>query len=139
MIREFKHSDMDSVLDTWLESSLEAHDFIDREFWESNVSAMRDLYLPSAEVYVNEDEGKVNGFIAIVGDSIAALFVSPASQGRGIGTGLLNKAKELRSTLDLCVYKENLKSFEFYKRHLFAAEGENVDARTGCVQILMRW
>ncbi len=130
---------MDSVLDTWLESSLEAHDFIDREFWESNVSAMRDLYLPSAEVYVNEDEGKVNGFIAIVGDSIAALFVSPASQGRGIGTGLLNKAKELRSTLDLCVYKENLKSFEFYKRHLFAAEGENVDARTGCVQILMRW
>lgn len=139
MIRKFKKTDMDSALDIWLEASIKTHDFIDREFWESNVPAMRDLYLPSAEIYVNEDEGKVNGFIALNGDSVAALFVSPSSQGRGIGNGLLNKAKEIRSTLELCVYKENVKSLEFYRKRLFAAEGEHVDSRTGQVQVVMRW
>ncbi|HPF08026.1 MAG TPA: GNAT family N-acetyltransferase [Spirochaetota bacterium] len=139
MIRKFKKTDMDSVLDIWLEASIKTHDFIDREFWESNVPAMRDLYLPSAEIYVNNDHGKVNGFIALNGDSVAALFVSPESQGRGIGSRLLNWAKELRGTIELFVYKENVKSFEFYRKHLFAAEGEHVDGRTGRVQILMRW
>ena len=139
MIREFKQSDMQPVLDIWLAASIKAHGFIEREFWESNVSAMRDIYLPSSEIHVSEDNGTVNGFIALNGDSVSALFVSPGSQGNGIGTGLLNKAKQLRSTLDLNVYKENLKSLEFYRKHLFAAEGEHVDAKTGHMQILMRW
>lgn len=139
MIRAFIQSDMKQVLDIWLTTSIDAHGFIEREFWESNVSAMRDVYLPSAEVYVNEDRGMVNGFIALVDNSVAALFVSPSTQGKGIGTQLLNKAKELRGTLELCVYKDNLKSFEFYRKHLFAAEGEHMDSKTGCIQILMRW
>jgi putative acetyltransferase len=139
MIRKFIQSDMDSVLHVWLDASIDAHSFIDREFWESNVSAMREIYLPSSEMYVSEDNGSVDGFIALSGESVAALFVSPSSQGKGIGTQLLNKAKEMRSTLDLCVYKENVKSFEFYRKHLFVAEGEHVDNKTGCVQIVMRW
>lgn len=139
MIQKFIQSDMQPVLDIWLEASIDAHNFIDREFWESNVSAMREIYLPSSEIYVSEDDGSVNGFIALNGDSVAALFVSPSSQGKGIGTQLLNKAKEMRGTLELCVYKENVKSFEFYIKHLFAAEGEHMDSKTGCIQILMRW
>jgi len=139
MIREFKQSDMQPVLDIWLAASIDAHSFIEREFWESNVQAMRDVYLPASEIYVSGDDGSINGFIALNGDSVAAIFVSPESQGKGIGTQLLNKAKESRSTLELCVYKENVKSFEFYRKHLFAAEGEHVDGRTGRVQILMRW
>jgi len=139
MIREFKQSDMQPVLDIWLEASIDAHGFIDRGFWESNVSAMREIYLPSSEIYVSEDNGTVNGFIALVDNTVAALFVSPEFQGYGTGTRLLNKAKELRSTLELCVYKENVKSIQFYRKHLFAAEGEHTDAKTGHVQILMRW
>lgn len=139
MIREFKESDMDSVIDIWLRASIKAHGFIGREFWESNVSAMREIYLPSSEIYVSSDEGSVNGFIALAGDTVAALFVSPELQGCGIGGRLLDKAKEIRGTLQLCVYKENIKSFEFYAKHLFAAEGEHVDEKTGCVQIVMRW
>ena len=139
MIRDFRESDMQHVLDIWLCASIEAHSFIDRDFWESNVPAMREIYLPSSEIYVSEDNGSVNGFIALNGESVAALFVSPSSQGKGIGTQLLNRAKELCGTLELCVYKENIKSFEFYRRHLFAAEGEHMDSKTGCIQILMRW
>lgn len=130
---------MQPVLDIWLEASIEAHGFVDREFWESNIPAMRDVYLPSSEIYVSEDNGTVDGFIALSGESVAALFVSPSSQGKGIGTGLLNKVKEMRGTLELCVYKENVKSFEFYRKHLFITEGEHVDNKTGCIQILMRW
>jgi putative acetyltransferase len=44
---------------------------------------MRDVYLPSAEVYVNEDRGMVNGFIALVDNTVAALFVSPSTQAKG--------------------------------------------------------
>jgi len=51
MIRSFEPSDMDRVLEIWLEASIQAHDFLAREFWESKVSEMRDTYLPASETY----------------------------------------------------------------------------------------
>ena len=155
MIRRFKPSDKDPVLKIWLEASIQAHDFIKREYWESKLDDMWDIYLPMSETYVyceeagNEPqyqsstsrvEGEdVKGFISLFDDTVAALFVSPASQGKGIGRELLDKAKSVRKNLELHVYKKNRKSFEFYKRCGFKAAGEGVDERTGEEEILMNW
>ncbi|RUO25536.1 hypothetical protein CWE09_02015 [Aliidiomarina minuta] len=58
MIREFMASDMESVLNIWLESSVKAHDFVDREFWESKLDDMRNIYIPASETYVYKENKK---------------------------------------------------------------------------------
>ena len=62
MIREFTDSDMDQVLSIWLDASVQAHDFVDRYFWESKLDDMRDLYIPGPETFVYDDEDTLKGF-----------------------------------------------------------------------------
>jgi len=139
MIRNFEYSDMEHVLDIWLEASIKAHDFIDKDFWKSNVSDMRDKYLPSAETYVYVEEGVVRGFCSLSGETLAAIFVSPEFQGNGIGQQLISKVKSLRKCLNLTVYKYNHNSIEFYKKCGFKILKEKVDKYTGHTEILMEY
>lgn len=137
MIRDFKKPDMEQVLNIWLQASIKAHDFIEKEFWESKLESMRMVYLPSGETYVYEEDDLIRGFVSLYGDTLAALFVSPSFQGKGIGTRLMAKAKELRDTLRLTVYKENTKGIEFYKKHGFKLIKEQTDMHTGHKELLM--
>ena len=137
MIREFKQSDIDQIIEIWLESSIKAHNFIESEFWESKAKDMRETYIPSGETYVFEEEGIIKGFVSLYEDTIAALFVSPNCQGRGIGTQLMTKSKELRKKLNLTVYIDNHASIEFYRKCGFKSELEQIDEHTGHPELLM--
>lgn len=139
MIRKYKESDLDQVIDTWLNASIIAHDFIDSEFWKSNVDAMRNVYIPASETYVYEEGGIIKGFVSLLNDTIAALFVSPNDQGSGIGTQLVAKSKEIRDQLNLNVYKENVKSIEFYKKCGFEIVKEQIDQHTGHPELVMSY
>jgi len=138
MIRKFSGPDMDAVLNIWLEASIEAHSFIDREFWGSNIDDMRNVYLPASDTYVYEEDGAVKGFLSLADNTVAALFVSPEFQGRGVGRELLDEARGIRKSLELCVYKKNIKAFDFYKRYGFNVVEERVDERSGEIEVLMR-
>lgn len=113
MIRRFEQQDMDAVLDIWLQASLKAHNFIDASFWQSQVDNMRNLYLPASETYVIERQSKVRGFYSLHDDQLAALFVAPAFQAKGIGKQLLAHARAQRPVLSLAVYKDNTASCGF--------------------------
>lgn len=139
MIREFRQSDMDSVLEIWLEASIQAHDFIEREFWESKVDAMKTLYIPSCQTYVFEEAGVVKGFLSVVDETLAALFVSPGSQGNGIGRQLIAKAKTLQNHWRLTVYTENKKSVQFYQKQGFDIIKEQTDRHTGHSEWVMEF
>ena len=118
---------------------MKAHDFVDREFWQSKAKDMREIYIPSGETYVCEEEGVIKGFVALYNETLAAIFVSPDSQGTGIGTQLMRKAKDVRDNLDLTVYKENPKSVEFYKKCGFTIEKEQIDKHTGHLELVMKF
>ncbi|MGD9157736.1 MAG: N-acetyltransferase [Desulfobacteraceae bacterium] len=137
MIRKFKLSDMDRVISIWLEASIKAHDFVDSEFWKSKVKDMREIYIPSAETYVYENEEAIMGFVSLYNDTLAAIFVSPISQRTGIGKQLMAKAKNVRNHLNLTVYKENHGSIEFYKSSGFKIEKEQIDVHTGNPELVM--
>ena len=36
MVRRMEETDLDSVMQIWLESNIKAHDFIPKEYWENN-------------------------------------------------------------------------------------------------------
>lgn len=137
MIRAFEVSDMNDVLDIWLRASIEAHNFVGREFWKSKIEDMQETYIPASDTYVFIDSEVIKGFFSLHGDTLAAMFVSPDFQGNGIGQQLMNKAKSLRTKLNLTVYKENLRSVVFYRKCGFVIIKGKVDEHTGHVEILM--
>lgn len=138
MIRRSTPADMEPILALWLAASLKAHDFIEPTFWESKLDDMREHYLPSAEVWVHEHEGRVLGFYALQVNVLAALFVDPLAQNRGIGSALLAHAKNRSSgALELSVYERNHDAVAFYQRHGFSQIDLRTDVRAGHVELVM--
>ncbi|AKB19589.1 MULTISPECIES: N-acetyltransferase [unclassified Methanosarcina] len=139
MIRTYRKTDLEEMVRIWYDASVIAHPFVPASFWASHKSAMKEKYLPLAENYVFEQEGKVAGFISLVGERVCALFISPDAQGKGMGKALLEHAKALKGRLSLKVYRDNKKAILFYEKSGLKAAGEEVDEHTGCLQILMGW
>lgn len=137
MIKKYNKNHLDAVLDIWLNASVKAHDFISAEFWESQVKSMRSIYIPASETYVYEIESRVVGFYSLYENNLAAIFVSPELQGKGIGKQLLSHAKAQRTVLSLSVYKENQASYQFYLSQGFKLVSEQLDEHTGHPEYVM--
>lgn len=139
MIRAFKEENTEAVIRIWLEASILSHSFIDKVYWEEKADAMRTLYLPLSEVVVDEDKdtGEVIAFIAFVEDYLAALFVAPAHQKKGVGSRLLALAKKMRDTLELSVYAENERAVAFYRKNGFRMTDKRIEEMTGHTELLM--
>jgi putative acetyltransferase len=139
MIRKTEPEEINDVLTVWLNASIMAHSFIDKEFWESKMVDMREIYIPNSETYIFKENEIIKGFFSLHGNTLAAMFVSPEFQSNGIGQKMMGKAKTLRNSLELTVYKENPKSIEFYKKCGFQIIQEKVDVHTGHNEVLMNY
>ena len=140
MIRPYSEKDLDDVVQVWLSASLQAHDFISKDYWLKTAIDMRDVYLPLCDaivVFANDDSGKAEAFFAFAGEYLAALFVAPSAQGRGIGRRLLRIARRMHPELTLSVYKKNSRAVAFYQREGMRIVGERVEKATGCEELLM--
>ena len=112
----------------WIESTIKAHYFIAKEYWDNSYNTVMDVYMPMSETFVYEDEEGIKGFIGIINDEfIGALFVDINYQGSGIGTKLIDYAIDKYKKLNLAVYKDNKKSVEFYLKKGFRIIKEQVN------------
>jgi putative acetyltransferase len=114
MIRNYNITDLDKIIKIWLEWSYISHNFISSEFWDSQVDDMKNIYIPSSETFVFEEDNKIKWFLSYYKWTVVALFVHPDFQRRGIGTKLLDFIKDANKELNLNVYIENKKSTEYY-------------------------
>ena len=137
MVRTFQAGDLDTVMSIWLNANIEAHHFVDPEYWRSCYNTVKAM-IPQAEVYVSDDNG-VNGFIGITGDYIAGIFVDSSARTGGIGSQLLDRAKEDRQKLSLSVYKKNVTAVSFYRNRGFQIDAEGVDPQTSESEYTMSW
>ncbi|MGE8643489.1 N-acetyltransferase [Acinetobacter vivianii] len=138
-IRKATSNDFNELTRIWLQASIKAHHFIPASYWESNTTKMQEIYLPMSEVYIAEDAINIYGFIALVEDTVAAIFVSPEHQAKGIGKQLISYAQEMRSRLELNVYQENKNSIKFYLASGFRIINEGLDTATNAKEYVMLW
>lgn len=138
MIREFNRSDTERVMDLWMLGNMDAHPFIPREYWKSNFEQVKEQIL-QAEVYVYVIHGTVQGFIGMVNEYIAGIFVDKTCRSSGIGTQLLAYVKQKYDTLSLNVYEKNSRAAAFYQREGFSVLSEGMDPDTGEKEYTMFW
>ena len=139
MIRQLQNKDIDKIMEIWLESTIDAHKFISKEYWNENYNIAKDVYIPMSKTFIYEDNDDIRGFISIINnDFIGALFVEKNYQSQGIGKSLIDYAKNLYDNLSLAVYKENEKALEFYKKMGFKIISENINEDTNCVEYIMK-
>ena len=139
MIRKIEPEEINDVLIVWINASIQAHSFIDEEFWKSKMVDMRETYIPNSETYIYKENEIIKGFFSLQGNTLAAMFVSIEFQSNGIGRKMMEKAKTLGKILELTVYKENQKGIAFYKNCGFKIIKEKVDIHTGHIEILMNY
>lgn len=138
MIRTLRQSDIDTVMNIWLSSNIQAHAFIPKEYWLKHFKQVKEI-LPQSTVYVYEDNGSTQGFIGLTEHHIEGIFVAESMRGKGIGTQLLNQAKQLFSSLTLQVYEQNQSALQFYLKEGFQIKKKDIDADTGQTEFTMEW
>ncbi len=118
-IRQYTDADLAAVLDAWEVATRFAHRFMTDEFIAQERINVEKLYLPNTDTWVAEVDGNVQGFIALMGNEIGALFLQPSHHKQGLGKALMDKAKSLHKDLTVEVFKENANGRDFYAKSGF--------------------
>ena len=139
-IRKFKETDLPVVMQIWLDTNIQAHNFISPKYWEENFQMVKSI-LPQAEVYVYEEAAtnEILGFIGLTDNFVAGLFVRSDAQSKGIGKQLLDYAKAIKNELTLTVYAKNTRAINFYHREQFTTDSEKTDDNTGEKEFILVW
>ena len=131
MIRKYQTEDTDALVLIWQNANSLAHSFLADDFVAQVAKDMRNVYLPNAETWVWEVDGRVLGFMALIGREVGALFVDPDSQRSGIGRALVDKAKKLRGTLEVEVFEKNKIGRAFYDGYGFELVRKKIHPESG--------
>lgn len=140
MIRKAKEPDLDGIMDIWLNSNIDAHSFVPKEYWLENFNYVKKSIL-TAEVYIYTDgyTDDLIGFIGLADNYIAGLFVKQDARSKGVGKALLDYVKGIKSKLFLDVYYKNRRAISFYKREHFKVQEQNVDIDTKEKECRLAW
>ncbi len=105
------------LIRVWEESVRATHDFLpDREINELKPLILNHyfdaLYLKCSKNL----ENKIIGFIGVAENKIEMLFISPTSQGHGVGSALCQYAIQQLGVTKVDVNEQNPRAIEFYKK-----------------------
>ena len=138
MIRPYANDDLGDLLDVWYQASLIAHSFLPEKFFESERREIAERWLPMSETIVYEADGRVVGFLSLIGDEVGAIFVDPEHQGSGIGRALMDHASGSRASLTLNVFEANHIGRRFYDAYGFDVVGRQLNEATGYPELRLR-
>ena len=131
MLRQYRASDLDDLLTVWAAASVVAHPFLPPDFLAAERHNISNLYLPNADTWVWETDGRVVGFLALIGNEVGGLFVDPTRQKTGIGRALIDHARTLHEELEVEVFRDNAIGRAFYARYGFVPKNEATHEATG--------
>ncbi|WP_323120268.1 acetyltransferase [Burkholderia alba] len=131
-IRSRVSSDNPVLVEIWHRSVRATHAFLSEQDIASLYPQVRDIYLPAVSVWVHQaDDGHIAGFIGMDGAQIEMLFVDPDRFGQGVGTRLLDFARERHPHLTVDVNEQNPQAHAFYRRYGFKDVGRSATDSAG--------
>ena len=143
-IRSAVAGDADAIVDVWLRSRASSFPAIPPTIHsDHDVHAwFADVVLPTCEVWVSvAPSGQIVALLVLNQASIDQLYVDPDWFGRGIGSCLVELAKERRvDGLVLWTFQSNHRAGRFYERHGFDVCGTTAgDNEEGAPDMQYRW
>ena len=130
MIREYKETDIDNILEVWYQASRMAHPFLDADFMGMEKRNIRDVYIPNTSTWVYSEGQDVLGFISMMGNEVGAIFVRPDHHGKGIGRQLMDFVSDFHEEMEVEVFERNMVGRAFYDKYGFELLEELVHKET---------
>jgi putative acetyltransferase len=121
-IRTAHEADFDALTDLWEQSARSSHAFMDDEEFAHQRPRVRDLLLPSMDVWVAEGDGELLGFVGARDSVVELLYIAPAHQGRGLGGTLLSYVDGGSGPRSVEVYADNTAGVAFYRSQGFVEQ-----------------
>lgn len=141
MIKKLDNLDFESIekiSNIWLNSNLDAHDFIKREYWIGNLDKVKKMFSDST-IYVYYADNQIVGFAGLYEQYIAGIFITDNYRNKGIGKLLLERLKSDYNGLSLHVYEKNEGAIRFYTKNQFEIQSKEFEAETQEYEYLMKW
>lgn len=135
-IRPASPADLDAIMNLWLTGNLATHDYISTSFWLAHKAEVRQA-MSESQLWVAEESNTLLGFLGLVDDYIAGLFVDAKAQG--VGGKLVAHLQTTQERLTLAVYQKNTRAIRFYQHHGFIIGNSQMDEATGEKEYLMTW
>ena len=139
MIRQYTDNDVDCVVNIWRKASDLAHPFLTRAFQDAEAENVRHVYPKFAEIWVNEHDGQVIGFIALIDAEVGAIFLDPDHHGKGMGREMMDFAVRQRGSLTVEVFRDNAIGRAFYDAYGFKQTGEYRHEPSGQMTVKMAY
>ncbi len=125
-IRLSSATDAPALTEIWRASVRATHDFLSPEDFREIETLVSEHYLPNAEVWVIEDDGRSVGFMGLTDNQIDSLFIAADQRGKGIGKRLIAHAQSLNGgTLTVDVNEQNVQAVGFYRHMGFIETGRS--------------
>ena len=142
-IRKAAAKDVAEVAELFIASQADALPFLARLHTPQETRAfIANEVFPKCDMWVAVKGRRIVGMMALTGVHIDHLYLLPGEYRRGIGTKLLDKAKQLNpEKLTLYAFAANTRARAFYERHGFGAIefGDGSGNEAGEPDILYEW
>jgi len=140
VIEPFFEDDVLPLVRMWRSSFEHGVGIADPHPITEQVAYLLEEVAPRHTVRVAKSEGTVVGLLASNGESIAALYVAVSHLGRGIGSTLLDIAKEHSAgTLWLHTFARNVNARRFYAKHGFTEVAHGVEPHWQLEDVRLEW
>lgn len=133
-----KEKDLDNIMEIWLKSNIESHNFVDKNYWINNFDLVKSM-IKESEIYIYEENNKILGFIGLSENYIAGIFIDKEFRNKGIGKNLLDYAKDKKDKLYLNVFEKNNKAMNFYIKNQFIISEKNFDDENNEYEYKLIW
>ncbi len=139
MIRPYQSTDDDEIVDVWFTASSLAHPFLSADFMAQEKMNVRNIYLPNTNTWVYVKNGKIVGFISMIGNEVGAIFLEPTFHGQGIGKAMMDWVAKRYETLEVEVFKDNKIGRAFYDRYGFQFLKEYFHEATKAIVLRLKY
>jgi ribosomal protein S18 acetylase RimI-like enzyme len=124
-IRRMRARELEATVSMWRRSRDDALPWLEQRMGytpEEDLEFFGETVMREQEVWVAVRDDTPLGLLAYGDGLVAHLYVEPAEQATGIGSGLVDKAKELSPAgLRLFTHQRNERARAFYERRGFCA------------------